>query len=143
MSTVIDMRNKSADQRITFETNVLSVLVNDVDALGGEGRYYAEVGDTASISAEVVNSEGERQTHIDAVSLGYPPVLKTPVIKTAGGNVVDEVLFTTTIVEGVITFTGKVHVSGTWTSDSDRLNEALKGIGADWKISPKSISFLV
>lgn len=125
---------------------------NEVPTAGGQAlpginnTYYAPVATEISVSADIVNDSGDIQTQLDQTALGYPPVLKMPVVKFAGGingSIIDEVYFTVTLVEGVLTATGSLPTSGDWKLLTERLNASLSTIGADWKVDRPNTTFLV
>lgn len=125
------------NENITIDGNVVSGLNN---------VYYAAKDVIIQVQTEIVDSQGSVQTQLDADSLGYPPILKMPCVKFAGGldgTVVDEVYFNVTLVNGVLTATGTLPSSGDWKLLEARLNQSLASIGADWRITRPNVTFLV
>lgn len=123
---------------------VVSFDGNPAQGLGN--TYYGVQNITMTIVSDIVDSEGNLQTQIDQTSLGYPPVLKMPVVKMVGGSsgtAVDEIYMTTTLVNGVLTATGEIPSSGDWKLTSLRINESLKAINADWEIESLDVNILV
>lgn len=142
---IVDNRPKHPEYDY-YDSEVQSVEAggNPVPGLGGV--YYATAGVEMTCVANILDDQGALATAIDAAALGYPPVLKLPVVKMAGGSdgtVVDEIYFTATIVAGVITCIGSVPFSGDWQVKTDRVNRSLLAIGADWQITSIDINFLV
>lgn len=122
-----------------------SITSNNQPVLGLNNVFYAIVGDTLQLQSDIVDDQGVLQTQIDQTALGYPPVLKMPVVKFAGGingTIVDEVYFNVTLVNGVLTATGVIPSSGDWKLLTTRLNQSLDSIGADWEVSTNNITFL-
>ncbi len=125
------------NENITIDGSVVSGLNN---------VYYAFQDLVIEVQTEIVDSEGVVQTQLDATSLGYPPILKMPCVKFAGGldgTVVDEVYFNVTLENGVLTATGTLPSSGDWKLLEARLNQSLASIGADWRITRPDVTFLV
>lgn len=128
-----------------YSTQNESLTASGQPLQGLNNTYYAAVGSEIQLQADIVDGQGNVQTQIDQASLGYPPVLKMPVIKFAGGiggTIIDEVYFTVTLAQGVLTATGKLPSSGDWKLLTNRLNQSLLSIGADWKISRNNTTFL-
>lgn len=125
---------------------------NEVLTLGGQpmqgigNLYYGAVGAEVQLIAEIVDGAGNVQTQIDQTALGYPPVLKMPVVKFVGGatgTAVDEVYFNVALSDGVMTATGTIPSSGDWKLQTARLNAAIAAIGADWTVRRDDLTFLV
>lgn len=142
---VIHVSQVPADNREVYTTANESILVNGGAAIGAPNIYFASVGDTVSITIEL-HKDGVIDTSIDAASKGYPPMLKMPVVKMAGGSggvIVDEVYFNTTIVSGVLTASGNIPASGAWILITDRLNKSISAIDSTWKVSRENLTILV
>lgn len=130
---------------ITRLTSGESLSVGDTPLNGLNNTYYAPTDVEIQLTCNIINKEEEVQTEIDQEVLGYPPVLKMPVVKFAGGingTVVDEVYFTVTLVQGVLTATGTLPSSGDWKLLTGRINQSLESIGADWKVERSNTTFL-
>lgn len=127
--------------------NANESMTSEGEPLPGLGDvYYANKNTEITISAEVVNSDGDIQTQIDQTALAFPPVLKLPVNKYIGGEsgqVVDEVYFNATLVEGILTATGQTPTSGDWKLTTERLNKSIEALNGDFKIERKNITFLI
>ena len=127
--------------------NANESMTSGGEALAGLGDvYYAAKNTEITISAEVVNGDGDIQTQIDQTALAFPPILKLPVNKYIGGEsgqVVDEVYFNATLVEGILTATGQMPTSGDWKLTTDRLNKSIGALNGDFKIDRKNITFLI
>ena len=129
-----------------FTTANEAVTINGNPAAGFQSVYFGVNGNTANMSFYIVDDLGVLQTQLDSVSLGYPPVLALPVMKVANGddtNVVDEVYFSTTLVEGVIAVAGSFPASGNWKMTTARINAALAEIGAAWVIDKPDVTFRI
>ena len=143
--TVIKVQQTKLDNRDIYQTANESILTNGAPAFGAPNTYFASVGDTISLSLEM-HKDGAIDTTRDQTSLGYPPALKMPVVKMAGGVdgiVVDEIYLNTTIVNGVLTATGVLPSSGAWILITDRLNKSLAVIDNTWRIERANLTFLV
>ena len=134
------------DTREVFYNVNESIISNDTPLTGLGDVYYANKNTDITITADIVDKEGELQTNIDQTLLGFPPLLKLPVNKYIGGEsgeVVDEVYFNATLTEGVLTATGKIPSSGDWKLTTERLNKSIEAIGGSFKIDRQNITFLV
>jgi len=134
------------DTRTEYYNQNESITSGGEPLQGQSSTYYAPMHSDIVVSSEIVDSEGVVQTQLDQVILGFPPILKLPVNKYIGGregSVVDEVYFNATLIEGVITATGKIPASGDWKLTTDRLNLSIQAIGGEFKIDRDDITFLV
>ena len=109
--------------------------------------YYIPTDRFIRVVHDITDGEDNILTEIDAVTLGYPPVLQLPVSKiVVNGDQttnVDEVYFVTQIIKGKIICTGKIPVSGNWKIRSERVNQAISAIAAQWAVDFKTITFYV
>lgn len=108
-------------------------------------NYYLTKDSSVLYNGDLVDDDSIVQTHLDNVSLGYPP-LKVPVMKFVHGNdgsAVDEVYFDVALVNGHITVTGTIPTRGNWRLMLSRVNESLGAIGADWRLKLGNMDFLV
>lgn len=129
-----------------YSTQNEAITSGDSPLQGLNNTYYAPVETEVKLTTEIVDEQGQLQSQLDQTALGYPPVLKMPVVKFAGGingSIIDEVYFTVTLNGGVLTATGKLPTSGDWKLLTGRLNAALKSIGANWEIERANTTFLV
>ena len=126
-----------------FTTNNESVTVNGNATVGFQAVYFGSNGDTVNMSFDLVDDQGTLQTQLDSVALSYPPVLALHVVKIADGNVVDEVYFATTLIDGVISVTGSFPASGNWQMLTTRINSSLAEIGASWIIDKPDVTFRI
>lgn len=130
----------------TFQTRN-EQITQDGRALGGMGNtYYAPVGAAIQLKADIVDALGNLQTQIDQSAGHYPPILKMPVVKMAGGalgSVIDEAYFTVRLSGGVLTATGAIPSSGDWKLTESRINRALQSINAGWEVNRDTTTFLV
>jgi hypothetical protein len=111
-----------------------SVKVNGESVQKFAGNYYANSGDTIELSADIVDGE----------SINVPVTLKMPLVRHANGVPTnDEIYLNVTLVNCVMTASGKIERSGDWKILIERINEALQRIGADWKLQHDDVTFLV
>lgn len=124
-----------------FTTNNEAVTVNGFATQAFNTFYSGSEGDTITMSFDVVNDQAVLQTQLDGVSLGYPPLM-LPVTRYSGKKATDdEIYLATTLVNGVITVSGRFKNSGNWKLVTDRINESLEAIGADWAIEKPTVTF--
>ena len=64
-------------------------------------------------------------------------------MKFANGVVIDEVYFKATIIDGVISSSGDLPSKGNWKLTTERVNDSLKSIDADWEVSDAGFNFIV
>lgn len=127
----------------THTINNEVVTVNENPAMGLGNVYYAAPGDSISLSADIVDGDGNVQTQIDQTALGYPPVLKMPIVEMLNGELIGQSYLTVTLANGTLTATGVVPRSGDWKITQDRVNASLAAIGADWQVEMSTKTFLV
>lgn len=102
------------------------------------GNYYCQPGDVVQLQGDITDSEGDTVT-----SINVPVTLKMPLVRHANGQpTTDEIYLNVTLQNGVITASGKIEGSGDWKILIDRNNEALRRIGATWKLAAADITFL-
>lgn len=126
-----------------FTTANESVTINGNATQGFQSVYFGVSGDSIDMSFDIVDGEGTLQTQLDSIALNYPPILALPIVKIAVNIIVDEVYFSTTLVEGVITVTGSFPASGNWRMSTERINAALAEIGANWTINKEDVTFRI
>lgn len=129
-----------------FTTANEQVTVNGNPTQGFQQVYFGVSGDSLVMTLDVVDSNGVKQTQLDSATLGYPPVLSLPLLKVVNGDVnspVDEVYFSTTLVNGVITVNGVFTASGDWKLLTNRINAALAQIGANWILTKEDTTFRI
>jgi hypothetical protein len=121
------------------DTRTVKTLTNESVKVNGEpvqkfaGNYYANSGDTIELSADIV----------DGADISAPVTLKMPLVRHANGQPTnDEIYLNVTLVDGVMTASGKIERSGDWKILIERINEALQRIGADWKLQHDDVTFL-
>ncbi|WP_102798716.1 hypothetical protein [Bowmanella denitrificans] len=142
----VDQQTNSPPTITHYHTAAEAITVDGNAAQGFGNTYYGTAAVVTQFSADLVDEHGAVQTDIDAAALGYPPVLKMPVQKIAGGangTLVDEVYFDVTLVNGHVTATGTIPSSGSWYLLIDRINLALAAINADWRIERANVVMLV
>lgn len=123
-----------------------AVTVNGNPTQGKEPVYSGIVTDSFMAEADIVDSDGNKQTQIDQASLNYPPILFLPVIKILNGdikNVSNEVYMSASLVNGRLQATGKFPEAGNWVLNADRVNSSLAEIGTDWEIVMEDLSFRI
>lgn len=126
-----------------YSTANESITINGNAPTGKQSVYFAADGDSVSIQADIVDGSDSLQTQIDQTALNYPPVLVVPVMKYANKQVIDEVYFQASINNGVLTASGTLPSAGNWKMTTERVNESLAAIGADWKFSDALANFIV
>lgn len=142
---IVDKKLLKSDKREYLTSNI-QVTVNGNSPQGAEQVYFGIAGDAFTATCDIIDSKGELQTQIDQVTQGYPEILALPVVKVIDGDtskVVDEVYMNTTLVNGVLTATGRLPSAGNWILSKDRVNKSLDEISADWHIKIKDVSFRV
>lgn len=126
-----------ADSRAVYTMKNESVLVNGQPLQPFAGSYYCNTGDTIQLSGEIVDN-GAVVTSID-----IPVTLKMPLIRHANGlPTQDEIYLNVTLNSGVMTASGTIERSGDWKILTERVNEALKRIGAEWLLRHNDVTFL-
>ena len=121
-----------------YHADSLVVTIGDVGSAENTANvFFGAAGDAVNVTLNLVDADGNLQTQIDQVALGYPAILALPIVKLkAGKEVADELYMRATIVEGVVTATLSTGnlTSGAWLFSQERINMALAEIGADWQI---------
>lgn len=136
------------DNRDTFYLqNGIVMQSGSLCELVGVNSYVIQKGLQVDLSIELIDRNGDVQTQIDQVALGYPSSLMMPVGKfvtsDGSGQPVDLIYMPMTITNGVISVSGTVDASGNWRVCAARVNDALKAIGAGWKLAGSDVTFLV
>lgn len=129
-----------------YQTTNETVKINDNVPLPRVVLHTSTLGDVITINANVVDDQGSLQTQLDQSGLNLPPVLFLPFQKFTGGvsgTVLDEVYFTTTLTDGVISINGTFPSAGNWIMTEKRMNQALKAIGLDFKIQSGDLNIMV
>lgn len=128
-----------ADRRPAYAIQDRQITANGQPVQFFAGNHYCQPGDTIQMQGEIVNDAGELQ-----VQINVPITLKMPLVRHANGQpTTDEIYLNVTLVNGVVTASGKIDRSGDWKILIERNNEALARIGATWKFSAADITFLV
>lgn len=120
----------------TYPTTAATITVAGVAATTSlSGSNIADIDDTIVVTT--VLTGGELITYPNAI-------LKLPVVRCADNLPTnDEVYFTASIIDGVLSATGSLPRSGNWQIGIVRTNRSLSRIGADWEISGDDIGFIV
>lgn len=126
-----------------YNTANETITINGNAPTGKQPVYFVNDGDAITITSDVVDDNGAKQTQIDQTALNYPPVLVVPVMKYANKQVIDEVYFQATIVDGVLTASGTLPSAGNWKMTTERANDSLAAINADWQFSDVLANFIV
>ena len=130
-----DGSNYSAPAVYTIANQVIEVNGNQIQPFAG--NYYCQPGDTVQLQGNI-STNGQTVT-----SITVPVALKLPMVRHANGHpTTDEIYLNVTLQAGVLTANGQIPWSGDWKILIDRNNEALKRIGAQWKLSAQDITFL-
>jgi len=114
----------------------IEIEINNAQTEPFSGMYYCNVGDTVSISGNLT---------IDDViqNISFPVTLKMPLIRHANGRATDdEIYMNVNVSSGVLTLAGVIPRSGDWKISIDRNNDALKVIGAGFKLIADDITIL-
>lgn len=131
----------SKPQVIALATYTISnqqITVNGQPLQLFAGNFYCQPGDTIQLIGNISDSNGNTVT-----SLNFPVTVKLPLVKHVNGQpFADEIYLDVTLVNGVITATGKIQSSGDWKILIARCNEAIQRIGANWKLQHADITFL-
>lgn len=133
------------EPKIYHQGNI-SITVDGNPAIGLGDTFYGDTNVDVVIQADILDSEDNIVTEIDQVTLGYPPVLKMPIVKMLGGisgTEIDEIYFNVSLTEGVLTASGVIPTSGDWKILSERLNKAIKAVNGDWEVESFTINILV
>ncbi len=126
------------DGRVSFFISNQQIRANGLPVQFFAGNYYCQPGDTIEMQGDIVDPDGNIVTAIN-----IPLTLKMPLVRHANGQpTTDEAYLNVTLVNGVITASGKIEKSGDWKILIERNNEALQRIGATWKLSAEDITFL-
>lgn len=131
---------------ITYLTGNESITINGHEPTSKQDVYFVDIGDYLILTADIVDEDGNIQPQIDQNLLGYPPVLALPFTKYSNGSsghVIDEVYFKASINNGIITSTGDLPSKGNWQLTTDRVNNSISAIGAQWKIKDAEFNFIV
>jgi hypothetical protein len=113
-----------------------SVSVNGLVVSKYAGNYYCNTGDMVQLQGTLSNGS-------DTPDITVPVTLKMPLVRHANGVPTnDEIYLNVTLVNGVMTASGKIERSGDWKILIERINEALQRIGADWKLQHDDVTFL-
>ena len=125
------------DDRPAFTIEGQTIEVNGNQIQPFTGNYYCEPGDTIQLQGNISNN-GQTVTTITV-----PVTLKMPMVRHANGQpTADEIYLNVSLQAGVLTASGQIPWSGDWKILIDRNNEALKRIGAPFKLSAADITFL-
>lgn len=112
------------------------IQLNDVAITPFNGLYFAEVGAPIQITAELHDENG-------LVDISIPIPIKMPLVRHANGKPTDdEAYFNAVLTAGVITITGTLQRSGDWKVLTERNNQALRVIGADFQLSAPDVTLI-
>ena len=119
-----------------FDVNNSVILMHGNTLAPFNGIYFAEVGAPIQITAELHNENG-------LVDISIPIPIKMPLVRHANGKPTDdEAYFNAVLTAGVITITGTLQRSGDWKVLTERNNQALKVIGADFQLSAPDVTLI-
>lgn len=100
----------------------------------------AKKGDSLTLTADIVDENGDILTAINSGSAWRMPIEKI----LSNGNVIDETKLDTTIVNGQCTaILSSFPSGGTWYISEKRVNQSLDEIGAPWHIKLTNMKFWV
>lgn len=127
------------DTRTVYTISSESVQINSESASQFTGNYYAEPNDTITLIGSITDDNGDVVT-----SITVPITLKMPLVRHANAQpTTDEIYLNVTLQSGIMTATGTIPHSGDWKILTERTNQALQRIGAEWALSHPDVTFLV
>jgi hypothetical protein len=101
-------------------------------------KYYLDPGDTVEVTGEIVDAEGVVQSDRNA------SIIKLPVTKHADDMATtDEIYFTGNLVNGVLSVSGDINLSGNYKALASRNNRALDRMPAGFHMNFDDVDFLV
>lgn len=128
---------------LEVETRTICTVENISLQIAGQpatpfnGLYFCNPNDTLVITAEI---------HEDGVlrsDLTLPFTIKMPMVRHANGKPTDDEIYLNVNLEaGLMSTTGVIPRSGDWKILTARNNEALKVIGATWKLLTPDVTFI-
>lgn len=128
-----------ADSRSFYTVSNEHVSINGNSATQYAGNYYCEPGDSIQLTGSITDSNGDVVT-----SITVPITLKMPLVRHANAQpTTDEIYLNVTLQSGIMTATGNIPNSGDWKILTERTNQALQRIGAEWALSHPDVTFLV
>lgn len=145
-----DVPGGTVDSRIVLDLTNIQLTINGSAELPDiAGMCRCEPEDTLSLTTEITLN-GLLQTQITFVypqghpQTGQPIRMKLPFVRHAAGKpVAEEVYLNTTIVDGMLSITGKIPASGgDWKIIVARCNDALKVVNAPFKFKADDVTFL-
>lgn len=120
---------------LTVENISLQIAGQPATALNG--MHFCNPGDALSINAEL------HQDGVIRPDLTLPFAIKMPLVRHANGQPTDdEIYLNVTLTSGIMSTSGTIPRSGDWKILTSRNNEALKVIGADWKLVTPDVTFI-
>lgn len=127
------------DRRIVYTISNEHVSINSNSATQYAGNYYCEPGDSIQLTGSITDSNGDVVT-----SITVPITLKMPLVRHANAQpTTDEIYLNVTLQSGIMIATGSIPNSGDWKILTERTNQALQRIGAEWALSHPDVTFLV
>ena len=124
------------DDRAVYQITSESVTANGQTVTKFAGNYYVNSGDAIQLQGTLTDGES-------TPDITVPVTLKMPLVRHANGQPTqDEIYLNVTLTAGVMTASGVIERSGDWKILTDRVNEALQRIGANWKLDHPDVTFL-
>lgn len=125
------------DPRAQLTVENITIQIANQPAQPFNGIYFCNPNDPLSITAELHQDGALR------ADLTIPFAIKMPLVRHANGQPTDdEIYLNVTLNNGVMTTSGAIPRSGDWKILTSRNNEALKVIGADWKLDTPDVTFI-
>lgn len=125
------------DNRVVCTVENINIKLADQPAQPFNGIYFCNPNDPISITAEL------HQDGVIRSDLSIPFAIKMPLGRHANGKPTDdEIYLNVTLTNGVMSTSGTIPRSGDWKILTSRNNEALKVIGADWKLNTPDVTFI-
>lgn len=136
--TVINVaeEKKKNDKRINQETSDFVIKISSIVTSETNGYYRATPGKKVSIQFDILDG-GSKRNDIDQLNL------VVPLNKLIDGKKVDEMYLDVEIIQGEFLISGTFTLPGNWVLVFDQVNESLKSISSDWKLSGDNIVFKV
>lgn len=135
-SPLSDNDTKPIIEKTIYPTSTAVVTVAGNPPINSlSGSIIAEIGDSIVVTTSLVGG----------VLITYPGgILRLPVVRYSNNLATDdEIYFTGTIIDGVLSAKGSFPRSGNWKIGIERTNKSISRIAADWEVSGRDIGFIV
>lgn len=128
------LKNKDKRENQDASNFVIKVGTQLVTKTNG---YYRSATSKKTVIKFDISANGVKRRDIDQLNL------VAPLSKFIDGKKVDEMYLDVGILQGEFAITGTFSLPGRWVLDFNEVNESLKLINSDWKLSGENITFLV